>query len=334
MIAYTKNADVAEMLKTDLPDDPVLDGDLSATSRAAARPVPDQIRSHRLRREIVATQVVNQMVNLSGISYDHRMTEDTGASVTDVVRAWVAAREILDFPSLVGRDRRARGDRPRRPSSSCSSTAGARPSGARCGSCATGARRSTIGRDGRRTSASRSALEPWLHGCLRGPMADASTHGRGRTRGRASPTRWPTARRCGRCCTPASTSSRSPIAPRSSRSPRSPALLGAVRPARADVAVGRDRRAPAGDRWQTQARSALRDDLLTALAELTGNDHARQADGSVEVVVAANERSSSARSRMALFTEIRRSDQLRPHQPVGRAAPAPQPRPHVGPPRA
>ena len=38
------------------------------------------------------------MANLSGISFDHRMTEDTGASVTDVLRAWLAVREVLDFP--------------------------------------------------------------------------------------------------------------------------------------------------------------------------------------------------------------------------------------------
>ena len=40
------------------------------------------------------------MVNLSGISFDHRMTEDTGASVVDVTRAWVVARDVLDFAEL------------------------------------------------------------------------------------------------------------------------------------------------------------------------------------------------------------------------------------------
>ncbi len=40
------------------------------------------------------------MVNLSGISFDHRMTEDTGASVVDVTRAWVVAREVFGFPAL------------------------------------------------------------------------------------------------------------------------------------------------------------------------------------------------------------------------------------------
>ena len=40
------------------------------------------------------------MVNLSGISFDHRMTEDTGASVVDVIRAWLVSREVFDFADL------------------------------------------------------------------------------------------------------------------------------------------------------------------------------------------------------------------------------------------
>ena len=48
------------------------------------------------------------MVNLSGISFDHRMTEDTGASVVDVIRAWLVSREVFDFAALWARDRRPR----------------------------------------------------------------------------------------------------------------------------------------------------------------------------------------------------------------------------------
>ncbi len=100
LIAYTKNANVAEIMGTDLPDDPALNEDLFEYFPQPLRErYPVQIRRHRLRREIAATQLVNQMVNLSGISYDHRMTEDTGASVTDVARGWLAAREVLDFPA-------------------------------------------------------------------------------------------------------------------------------------------------------------------------------------------------------------------------------------------
>ncbi len=98
MIAYTKNANVSEILDTDLPDAPVLQKDLVDYFPTPMREkYHDYIGRHRLRREIVTTQLVNQIVNLSGISYDHRMTEDTGASVADVSRAWLVAREVLGF---------------------------------------------------------------------------------------------------------------------------------------------------------------------------------------------------------------------------------------------
>lgn len=87
MIAYTKNADVTEILASDLPDEPTLDADLMAYFPVVMRErFPKAIRNHRLRREIIATNIVNNMVNLAGISFDHRMTEDSGATVSDVAR--------------------------------------------------------------------------------------------------------------------------------------------------------------------------------------------------------------------------------------------------------
>ena len=101
LIAYTKNANIAEIMKSDLPDDPVLEADL-----VRYFPTPlgerygDAVRRHRLRREIITTELVNQMVNLSGISYDHRMTEETGSGVAEVARAWAVTRDIIDFDNL------------------------------------------------------------------------------------------------------------------------------------------------------------------------------------------------------------------------------------------
>jgi glutamate dehydrogenase len=60
---------------------------------------------------------------------------------------------------------------------------------------------------------------------------------------------------------------------------------------------------PRNDRWQTQARSALRDDLMNALANLA--DDALYVGGAGEWIT-ANER-IVARA-MAMFTEIRRAD--------------------------
>jgi glutamate dehydrogenase len=98
MIAYTKNLDVQEILDSDLPESPVLETDLLNYFPSALRErFPDAIRNHRLRREIVATGLVNSMVNLSGISFDHRMIEDSGALVSDVARAFLASRNIFGF---------------------------------------------------------------------------------------------------------------------------------------------------------------------------------------------------------------------------------------------
>jgi glutamate dehydrogenase len=100
MLAYTKAADVTEVLASDLLDDPHLETDL-----AAYFPVPVRERfgphlgRHRLRREILATCVVNHMVNLQGISFDHRMTEETGLPVAEVCRGWIVARDVFDLPT-------------------------------------------------------------------------------------------------------------------------------------------------------------------------------------------------------------------------------------------
>jgi len=98
MIAYTKNIDVQEILATDLPDSVVLEPDLLAYFPSALRKrFPDAVRGHRLRREIIATGLVNNMVNLGGISFDHRMTEDSGAAVSDVARAFIVSRNVFRF---------------------------------------------------------------------------------------------------------------------------------------------------------------------------------------------------------------------------------------------
>ena len=62
---------------------------------------------------------------------------------------------------------------------------------------------------------------------------------------------------------------------------------------------------PRADRWQTQARSALRDDLMTVLAELAGTV-IRRSGGSTDSWIAANER-PLARA-LEMFAEIRRAE--------------------------
>ncbi len=101
LLAYTKSADITELTQSDVPDDPYLEPELMQYFPTRLRDqFADDIRNHRLRREIIATRLGNQLVNLSGISFDHRVSEETGMSVVDTTRAWVAARDILGLADL------------------------------------------------------------------------------------------------------------------------------------------------------------------------------------------------------------------------------------------
>ena len=55
---------------------------------------------HRLRREIITTAVVNEVVNRGGISFLFRAVEETGASLADIVRAFVVVREVYGLRDL------------------------------------------------------------------------------------------------------------------------------------------------------------------------------------------------------------------------------------------
>ena len=58
---------------------------------------PDKIYGHRLRKEIIATQVANDMVNHMGFSFAQRQAESTGASLVEVAKAYVCARDIYSM---------------------------------------------------------------------------------------------------------------------------------------------------------------------------------------------------------------------------------------------
>ena len=85
-----------QLLDSDVPEDPWLSGELQRYF-----PVPlqekyaDFMDGHRLKREIIATQVTNSMVNRMGASFALRMHEDTGATAAEVARAFTIAREIF-----------------------------------------------------------------------------------------------------------------------------------------------------------------------------------------------------------------------------------------------
>ncbi|KUO18452.1 NAD-glutamate dehydrogenase [Streptomyces dysideae] len=96
LLAYTKITVAEELLHTSLPDDPYLRGLLLAYFPTELREqFPEHIDSHPLHREIVTTVLVNDTVNTGGTSFLHRLREETGASLEEIVRAQTAARAIF-----------------------------------------------------------------------------------------------------------------------------------------------------------------------------------------------------------------------------------------------
>jgi glutamate dehydrogenase len=101
VMAYCKIHLYARLLESDLPEDEYLAHDLE---RYFPPPLPDRyserMRSHRLRREIIATVVANQLVDRAGTTFAFRLNEETGASASLLARGYAVAREVFDMRSF------------------------------------------------------------------------------------------------------------------------------------------------------------------------------------------------------------------------------------------
>jgi glutamate dehydrogenase len=96
LLAHTKIAAGREVLASGLPDDPALSGALAEYFPAPLRErFASRMPGHPLRREIITTSVVNEMVDTAGSTFLFRLGEETNAPVPDITRAWLVAREVF-----------------------------------------------------------------------------------------------------------------------------------------------------------------------------------------------------------------------------------------------
>jgi glutamate dehydrogenase len=101
LLAYVKISLEAEVLASELPDEPRCRDILSDYFPTALRSrFRDQMAAHPLRREIVTTQVVNDTVNRGGSTFVFRAMEETGATAVDVMRAYLVVREVFGLPAM------------------------------------------------------------------------------------------------------------------------------------------------------------------------------------------------------------------------------------------
>src|SRR4029453_1670071 len=60
----------------------------------------EAIRAHRLRNEIIATKVANRLVNRLGPGVAFDLTEEEGASLQQVIAAFLVAERLLNLDEL------------------------------------------------------------------------------------------------------------------------------------------------------------------------------------------------------------------------------------------
>lgn len=101
LIAYTKITAAEELISTSLPDDAHLQELVHAYfPKQLSERFPEAVGGHALRREIITTVLVNDTVNTGGSTFLHRLREETGASLEEIVRAQFAAREIFGLSGV------------------------------------------------------------------------------------------------------------------------------------------------------------------------------------------------------------------------------------------
>jgi glutamate dehydrogenase len=104
LLSYAKLDLLSEVVKSPLPDDAYLETLLNEYFPTRIQgEFAEEIGAHRLRREIIATQLVNRMVNLAGPLYAFRMREISGAPAWQAARAFAIADGAFGATGLKGR---------------------------------------------------------------------------------------------------------------------------------------------------------------------------------------------------------------------------------------
>ena len=101
LLAYAKLTLDEDLLESAVPDDPYLARELGRYfPKAIAERFPDAIEHHRLRREIIATQLGNSMINRCGPTLVVRIADQTGAAPAAIAAAFAAVRDSYCLTAL------------------------------------------------------------------------------------------------------------------------------------------------------------------------------------------------------------------------------------------
>ncbi len=101
LLAYTKIQVKQGILQSKIPEDPFMSQILdSAFPESIRKKFASALSEHRLNRDIIATQLSNQVINEMGITFVYRLQMETGATVEEIVRAHAVASRIYGTREL------------------------------------------------------------------------------------------------------------------------------------------------------------------------------------------------------------------------------------------
>ena len=113
LMAYAKIALVGKIVDSDVPDDPYLSRELRRYfPKAMQERFAEEIESHKLRREIIATMLANSMINRGGPSFVTRLSRGDRTDAGGDRRGLRSRARQLRLSCALRRDRRARCEDP------------------------------------------------------------------------------------------------------------------------------------------------------------------------------------------------------------------------------
>lgn len=101
LMAYTKIYIKQEILKSNLPEDDFINQIVvTAFPKSIQQKYLTSMHEHRLKRDIIATQLSNKVVNQMGLVYVYSMQIETGASVDEIMRAYTIAYDSFQTEEI------------------------------------------------------------------------------------------------------------------------------------------------------------------------------------------------------------------------------------------
>ncbi len=102
LLAYAKTTLYEDLLDSDLPDDTYLHQDLiDYFPRPLRQDYQKAIKNHRLGREIVATIVANDIVNLGLGEFIRDLSDQSDKSIATLARSFITARDAFSLAPLI-----------------------------------------------------------------------------------------------------------------------------------------------------------------------------------------------------------------------------------------